>query len=83
MKFLKLSLASLFLLISCASTQNAQKSAECAAIRTFYDKAQTQLIDRGACDEAATVEECLPHIALREAFIVSLKENKCGSEEAQ
>ncbi len=65
--------------VACASAQPAAKSAECAAIRAFYDRAQTELIDRGACDTAPSASSCVPHIALREAFIASLQENKCPS----
>ena len=67
------------LLVGCASAQPAAKSAECAAIRSFYDRVQTEMINKGACDATPNVSICIPHIALREAFIASLEENKCPS----
>lgn len=70
------------LVVGCASAQPAAQSAECAAIRSFYDHAQTKLLDSGTCDDAPSASECVPHIALREAFIASLKENSCPSEQS-
>lgn len=73
-------LAALATACSPAAQQETAKSAECAAVRSFFDDAQTKLIESGACDNAKDVESCYAHIALREAFIASLKENKCPSK---
>jgi hypothetical protein len=72
----------LLLLPACAppNTADAAKAAECGAIRQFYDEAQSALIDKGACDQAANISACIPHVALREAYIASLKERKCPSK---
>lgn len=75
-----IAVASLLTIGACAEAQPAAKDAECAAVRTFYAHAQTELINKGACDDAKSVSTCAPHIALREAFIASLKETKCPSE---
>jgi hypothetical protein len=85
MKYLRLVAADLpwlLLLVTCAppNTADAAKSAECAAIRRFYDDAQSALIDKGACDTSTNISACVPHVALREAFVASLKENKCPSQ---
>lgn len=69
------------LFVGCSAvTPNVKTNAECAAIRTFYEDAQSKLIDSGACDSSTSISSCVPHVALREAFIASLKENKCPSE---
>jgi hypothetical protein len=47
----------------------------------LYDRAQTELIDRGQCDGHESVSTCIPHVALREAFVASLAEAKCGTPE--
>ena len=65
-----------------AARQETAKSAECAAVRSFFDDAQTKLIESGACDNAKDVESCYAHIALREAFVESLKRSGCGSHVA-
>lgn len=63
-----------------APAQDASKAAECAAVRAFYDDAQTKLIDKGACDASPQIEACIPHVALREALIASLEKAKCPSQ---
>lgn len=72
----------LLLLPACAppNTADAAKAAECSGIRRFFDEAQSALISKGACDNAPSVSACVPHVALREAFIASLQENHCPSE---
>jgi hypothetical protein len=46
----------------------------------MYDDAQKKLIDSGACDQVKTVSACVPHVALREAFIASLEREQCPSK---
>ncbi len=64
---------------SCASAQQPAKDAECEGIRAFYQRADDELIDRGACDNSADVTACVPHVALREALIKTLEERQCRS----
>ena len=64
---------------ACAAAQPSARGAECAAIRKFYDDAQSKLIESGACDASPNVQACVPHVALREAFIKSLESNECPS----
>lgn len=63
-----------------AAVQASKKSGECAAIRAFFDDAQTKLIDSGACDASSSIDRCVAHTALEEAFIASLEANKCPSQ---
>lgn len=74
MKALLLALA--LTLTGCAGSQ---AQAKCSGIRVLYDRGQSELIDRGLCDDHDSVSTCLPHVALREAFVASLKESGCGS----
>lgn len=63
---------------SCSPSNQADaaKAAECEGIRGFYDAAQTELLERGACGDTPA-PQCVPHVALREALIASLKERAC------
>jgi hypothetical protein len=63
-----------------ACSQTVDNGPRCAAVRSFFDEAQSKLISSGACDNEAVVTRCYAHQALEEAFIASLKENRCQSK---
>ncbi len=69
------------LLTGCGGSEDraktVAKAAECAGLVATFDELQTQVIEGGFCDDAPTVQECFPHIALREGLVESLKAAEC------
>ena len=70
------------LVVGCASApaKDASKAAECAAVRSFYDDAQSKLISSGACDTVDDITDCVPHVALRETLVATLGRLECPSD---
>jgi hypothetical protein len=62
---------------------DAAKAAECDGIRSFYDLAQTRLLEEEICGDTPA-PQCPAHIVMREALIATLKERRCpGSSKPQ
>jgi hypothetical protein len=69
-------------LAGCGGSQlpaDTVRDAKCSGIRVMFERSQTEVIDAGLCDQHETVADCAPHVALREALVLALQENGCGS----
>lgn len=76
--------AGLATVIACSGAQptadDVRREAACAAARTFYGEAQTELINSGACDQVDDVKDCLPHVALKKTRTRVLVELQCTTD---
>lgn len=73
------------LVVGCAqppSAEEIRRDATCAGIHEFYDQGQSELIERGLCDEAPDVERCPPHKVLVDTKIALLAAAKCPTKKA-
>lgn len=57
--------------------ETAAHDAKCAGIRAMFAEGQRALIEKGLCDDAGSVHACVPHVALRESFVATLKAEEC------
>jgi hypothetical protein len=70
---------SVLLVAGCSQqpAESALRAAECGAVHEFYTHAATELIDRGACDAHARVEDCPAYAVLEELYVATLLHRKC------